>query len=57
MENRQDCFAKTETGCSALQNQECKTCHFYRNDISKAKIEKDINKYSFGTSKRKESYD
>ena len=57
MENRQDCFANTGSGCSALKVQDCEKCHFYRNDISKTKIEKDINKYSFGTSKRKESYD
>lgn len=57
MARKPDCFAYTQEGCTALHDQDCETCHFYRNDISKAKIERDINRYSFGTTKRKESYD
>lgn len=52
--NKHDCFARKttieslewHTECSALIVKSCEKCKFYRNDITREKIEKDINKYS-----------
>lgn len=47
-----DCFARFETstgraGCTALIKVNCKKCKFYRNDIQREDIERDIkNHYS-----------
>lgn len=42
---REDCFANTENGCSALKDKLCHGCRFYRNDLKREDIEKDIDKY------------
>ena len=39
------CFADDGENCSALNKKECKNCKFYREDISKLKIECDIQNY------------
>ncbi len=45
-----DCFARFEMPngiikCSALINLDCKNCKFYRNDIKRKDIEKDIKNH------------
>lgn len=54
MEDRKDCYARLNYDCYALKEQNCKKCHFYRNDITREKIEAEIEKYSFSSTKRKE---
>ena len=49
--DRKDCFARYqspngEAGCSALNEKNCLNCNFYRNDLRRDEIEKDIEKYS-----------
>ncbi len=46
-----DCFAFYETTsgekyCSALKEKNCENCNFYRNDIKRADIEKDVKSYN-----------
>lgn len=48
--DRKDCFARYETSngedcCSALDVKNCNNCKFYRNDLKRADIEKDIKEY------------
>jgi len=59
--DRKDCFARYETSnnavnCSALTYKKCNNCKFYRNDLSRADIEKDIKKYSSHRSIRNDEY-
>ena len=54
MENRKDCYARLNNDCYALKELNCSKCRFYRNDITREKIEADISKYSYGSTKRKE---
>ncbi len=52
--NNHDCFARRtaveslsgHTECNALIVKSCENCKFYRNDITREDIERDINKYS-----------
>lgn len=50
---KKDCFAYKEkqghSGCTALNKIDCKNCNFYRNDISKAEIERDVRHYASST--------
>lgn len=54
MENRKDCYARLNNDCYALKELSCSKCRFYRNDITREKIEASISKYSYGSTKRKE---
>lgn len=61
MIDRYDCFARYETSndkvnCSALINKNCSDCKFYRNDLSRADIEREIKKYSSHRSIRNDEY-
>lgn len=56
-----DCFAsyKTFSGrieCSALNHAECEKCKFYRNDIKREDIERDIDYYIKGKVSKKDEY-
>lgn len=46
--NREDCFANAGNKCSALSEKNCKNCKFYRNDLKRADIERDIRCYQKG---------
>ncbi len=51
MIDKYDCFARYETlngqaNCSALVNKKCNNGKFYRNDLNKQNIDRDIKKYS-----------
>lgn len=58
---KKDCFACYETSngildCSALDIMNCEKCKFYRNDLNRKDIEKDIKKYSSFRSVNKNEY-
>lgn len=40
-----DCFAYQDKQCSALTEIDCRNCSFYRNDISRGKIESAVRDY------------
>lgn len=49
--NRKDCFARYENinkkiKCRALEVKDCEKCKFYRNDLKRENIEKDIKEYA-----------
>lgn len=59
--DRKDCFARYETSngeacCSALDYKKCNNCKFYRNDLKREDIEKDIKKYSSHRSIKNNEY-
>lgn len=54
-----DCFARFEMPsgaikCSVLINLDCKNCKFYRNDIKRRDIERDIRNHNSTRSIRNE---
>lgn len=51
MKDRKDCFARYESinkkiKCRALEVKDCENCKFYRNDLKRENIEKDIKEYA-----------
>lgn len=44
----EDCFAysKLNKGCTALKEKECDNCNFYRTDLNRYQIEREILRYS-----------
>ncbi|MCI8620610.1 MAG: hypothetical protein HFJ50_02010 [Clostridia bacterium] len=47
--SKTDCFGYINNAghesCYGLNKLECVNCHFYRNDVTKADIEKDVKQY------------
>ncbi len=51
MTDKKDCFARYESinkkiKCRALEEKDCEKCKFYRNDLKRENIEKDIKEYA-----------
>ncbi len=51
MIDRKDCFARYENinkkiKCRALEVKDCEKCKFYRNDLKRENIERDIKEYA-----------
>ena len=49
--DKKDCFARYENinkkvKCRALETKNCDKCKFYRNDLKRENIEKDIKEYA-----------
>ena len=49
MSSREDCFANNGKYCVALNEKRCYNCKFYRNDLNRENIEKDINVYGLNS--------